>query len=83
MRRSFEHPKHMFKLMDKKIITILSKMFCLTGPMLYNFSDSHTTVKDLYSDVLQLEGLALDVIAQNLYWTSYLVCLGPVIGYFF
>ena len=32
---SFEHPKHTFKLMDKKIITILRKM-CLTGPMLFH-----------------------------------------------
>ena len=31
---SFEHPKHiMFKLMDKKIMAILRKFFCLTGPM--------------------------------------------------
>ena len=32
-RQSFEHPKHMFKLMDKKIITILRFFFLLTGPM--------------------------------------------------
>ena len=30
---SFEHPKHMFKLMNKKINTLLGKLFCLTGPM--------------------------------------------------
>ena len=30
---SFEHPKHMFQLMDKKIIAILRYFFCLTGPM--------------------------------------------------
>ena len=30
----FEHPKCMFKLMDKKIITILSKKISLTGPMM-------------------------------------------------
>ena len=29
---SFEHPKHMFKLMDKKIITILRKSFLLNWP---------------------------------------------------
>ena len=29
---SFEHPKHMLKLMDKKIITTL-RIFSLTGPM--------------------------------------------------
>ena len=29
---SFEHPKHMFKLMDKKIIAILSKLFLLNWP---------------------------------------------------
>ena len=28
-----EHPKHMFTLMGKKIITILRKMLCLTGSM--------------------------------------------------
>ena len=28
---SFEHPKHIFKLMDKKIIAILRLMFCLTA----------------------------------------------------
>ena len=27
-----EHPKHMFKLMDKKIITILGKLFLLNWP---------------------------------------------------
>ena len=32
---SFEHPKHMFKLMDKKIIAIFPIFFfCLTGPMI-------------------------------------------------
>ena len=30
---SFEHPKHIFKPMDKKKIAILHKFFCLTGPM--------------------------------------------------
>ena len=29
---SFEHPKHMFKLMDKKIIAILRKLFFLKWP---------------------------------------------------
>ena len=29
---SFEHPKHMFKLMDKKKITILCKLFLLNWP---------------------------------------------------
>ena len=29
MRRFFEHPEHMFKLMDKKIITFLRKLFFL------------------------------------------------------
>ena len=29
---SFEHPKHMFKHMDKKIITILP-YFCISGPI--------------------------------------------------
>ena len=29
---SFEHPKHMFELMDKKIITILCKLFFLNWP---------------------------------------------------
>ena len=28
----FEHPKHMFKLMDKKIISILCKLFLLNWP---------------------------------------------------
>ena len=28
----FEHPKHMFKLMDKKIITILSRFILLNWP---------------------------------------------------
>ena len=32
---SFEHPKHMFKLMGKKMITILCYNICLTGPMVY------------------------------------------------
>ena len=35
MRLFFEHPKHMFKLMDKKIIAILSFFFCLIGPMFF------------------------------------------------
>ena len=30
---SFEHPKQMFKLMDKEIIAILRNFFFLTGPM--------------------------------------------------
>ena len=29
MSSSFEHPKYMFKLMDKKIIAILRKLFLL------------------------------------------------------
>ena len=36
MRRFFEQPKHMFKLMDKKIIAILGFFFfffCFTGPL--------------------------------------------------
>ena len=28
----FEHPKHMFKLMDKKIIAILRRIFLLNWP---------------------------------------------------
>ena len=31
---SFEHQKHMFKQIDKKIITILRQIFCLTVPMI-------------------------------------------------
>ena len=31
---SFENPKQMFKLMDKKIFTILCPIFCLPGPKL-------------------------------------------------
>ena len=35
----FKHLKHMFKLMDKKIIPILRFFFCITGPMpKYRFS---------------------------------------------
>ena len=30
---SFEHPKHMFKLIGKKIITFLGKSFASSGPM--------------------------------------------------
>ena len=35
---SFEHPKHMFKLKGKKILinvitNLISKMFCLTEPI--------------------------------------------------
>ena len=30
---SFENPKQMFKLIDKKIMKFLSSKFCLTGPM--------------------------------------------------
>ena len=30
---SFEHPKHMFQLMDKKIIAIYANYFSLTGPL--------------------------------------------------
>ena len=33
MRRFFEHSKHMFKLMDKKIITTLRSKISLSGPM--------------------------------------------------
>ena len=36
---SFECPKQMFKLMDKKIFSILRSNFCPSGPMYnYNFS---------------------------------------------
>ena len=31
---SFEHPKHMLKLIGKKIIAIYPNFFCLSGPML-------------------------------------------------
>ena len=30
---SFEHPKHMFKLMGKKMIVFYSQKFCLAWPM--------------------------------------------------
>ena len=30
---SFEHPKQMLKLIDKKIFTNLQSIFCLSGPM--------------------------------------------------
>ena len=33
LRRFFEHPKHMLKLMAKKIYTILRSIFFLTKPM--------------------------------------------------
>ena len=33
---SFEHPKHMFKLMDKKIIAILRLLFLLNWPYVYH-----------------------------------------------
>ena len=32
---SSEHPKHMLKLMDKKILTFIAQHFCLSRPM-YN-----------------------------------------------
>lgn len=35
-------------------------------------SENNRTIKDLYPDVVQLEGLALDASAQHLYWTTYL-----------
>ena len=37
-RRFFEHPKQMFKLLDKKMLPIYAQHFCLSGPM-YNWSD--------------------------------------------
>ena len=40
---SFEHPKHMLKIMGKKIFTILRCNFCLSKPMcryeLYTYND--------------------------------------------
>ena len=33
MRRSFEHPKHMLKLMGKKIFIILHSKICLSKPV--------------------------------------------------
>ena len=47
MRRSFEHPKHMFRLLGKKIITNSPSKFCLTGPMQYD-----TETVDLFFKVL-------------------------------
>ena len=38
MRRFFEHPKHMFKLMDKKIIAILCSKILLNWPYGYHSS---------------------------------------------
>ena len=37
MRGFFEHPKQMFKLMDKKIIAILRLIFWLNCPYEYTF----------------------------------------------
>ena len=34
MRRSVEHPKQMFKLMGKKIFTILCSNLCLSKPII-------------------------------------------------
>ena len=33
---SLEHPKHMLKIMGKKIVTFLAEKFCLSKPMLSN-----------------------------------------------
>ena len=33
MRCSFEHPKHMLKLMGKKIYTLFAENFCLSKPV--------------------------------------------------
>ena len=30
---SFEHPKHMLKLMNKKIFTVYAEIFCLSKPV--------------------------------------------------
>ena len=32
LKGSFEYPKHMFKLIDKKIIALLRKLFLLNWP---------------------------------------------------
>ena len=40
---AFEHPKHMFKGMYKKIITIYTKYFCLSEPMHDLFAKSKDT----------------------------------------
>ena len=42
---SFEHPKHMFKLMDKKMMAILCKLFFLNWP--YD-SIYHMTLKSYF-----------------------------------
>ena len=39
MSISFKHPKHMFKLMDKEIITLYAEIFSLTGHMHENITD--------------------------------------------
>ena len=37
---SQKHPKHMFKLMDKKIIAILSKLFLVNWPYVLTYVNS-------------------------------------------
>ena len=50
---SFEHPKHMFKLMSKKIITIYTKIFCLTGPLrVQNFLKTQAVVVTIFVHIL-------------------------------
>ena len=44
---SFKHPKHMLKLMGKKIFTILHKKNCLSKPM---GTGNRRTVRQTHSD---------------------------------
>ena len=45
---SIEHPKHMFKLMDKKIITILRKLFLFNWPY-----GNQSTLQLIYSILVE------------------------------
>ena len=49
---SFEHPKHMFKLMDKKIIAILRKLFLLNWPYEVQNLTSSSNILSNYSKAL-------------------------------
>ena len=47
----FEYPKHMLKIMGKKILSILHKIFCLSKPMHMWISNGFVNVNPLYYSV--------------------------------
>ena len=80
MRWFFEHPKHIFKLMDKKIIAILYKLFLFNWPYEFATILSHNCLKDMHLTVLVLACINIRSLGLREAYVPVRLCASLVEG---